>query len=75
MDVPFERLNEAACKWTPEGFAYAPYFAVVNSSIMGKCRMLTELAEYGNFVVIVCLREDPDPALQPPRAIPQSCSS
>ena len=49
------------------GSAYylAPYFAVVNASMMGKSRMVTELSKLGAFVFSTCFRTDPNPLLFP----------
>jgi hypothetical protein len=53
----------AAWHWTKY---YSAYTTVVNSSMVGKSRMICQLPELGVFLFLVCLRKEDDPT-SPPR--------
>jgi hypothetical protein len=54
---------------TGHGTYYAPYVVLFQSSMTGKSRLLTELAQNTFFSVMICVREESE-IMQPPRTEP-----
>ena len=52
----YEELQSHALKWKSHCSYYAPYTALVNASMTGKSRLLTELRREGVFLFYICLR-------------------
>ncbi len=53
-------MDNCRKRWTakdPQQQIYSPYFAVVQSSMMGKTRLFFHLAQHDVFVFYICLRE------------------
>ena len=60
VDALLSHMNSCRDKWNAsEGVTglYAPYFAVVQGSMMGKTRLFFTLPKRGVFVFYICLRD------------------
>ena len=64
-----ERVRTYALKWNGEDY-YAPYCPILNASMVGKSRLISELPNHGVFIFTVCLRPETDPEYRPPRSGP-----
>jgi hypothetical protein len=51
-----KRLSDYALQWLVNCLYYAPYVALINSSMLGKSRGILQLSTAGVFVICLCLR-------------------
>ena len=51
-------ISECVCEWSDGGKHYSPYLALVNASMTGKSRLLSELHTQGVFTFISCYRPE-----------------
>jgi hypothetical protein len=62
----YDTLTEYAVEWKSVKLKYyAPLAAVINASMMGKSRMISELRTLGVFVITFCFRDSPNRHYRP----------